>query len=49
MYSSASLPATLDAGDVVSVTGEVRYYSAGGFWELVIGAATTQVVLLQAN
>jgi competence ComEA-like helix-hairpin-helix protein len=49
VYSSATLPATLDAGDVVRVTGEVRYYSSGGFWELMVGAAGTEVVFLQDN
>ncbi len=49
VYSTVTLPATLSVGDSVQVTGEVRYYSSGGFWELMLGATGTEVVILQDN
>ena len=46
-YDASDLPGTLSVGDLVTVTGQVRYYTAGGNWNLTIGEAVDEVVVLE--
>jgi competence ComEA-like helix-hairpin-helix protein len=47
VYSSLGLPASLSVGDTVRVTGEVRWYSAGQFWEILVSESGHLVEILQ--
>ena len=35
-YSFKQLPPTLDAGDIVSVIGQVQFYEPGNYWQLAL-------------
>ncbi|MBW1809386.1 MAG: lamin tail domain-containing protein [Deltaproteobacteria bacterium] len=46
VFSYASLPAGLEVGAMVSVIGQVKYYTNGEYWELTVGQVDTWVSVL---
>ncbi|MFH1529223.1 MAG: lamin tail domain-containing protein [Pseudomonadota bacterium] len=46
VFSYSALAEALSVGDLVMVTGQVKHYLAGGYWELLLSGPSTGVTIL---